>query len=256
MRFRLAYEGLNEIYRAAMGTYSSGTDTPAVTHAFTEGDPRMLTAEIVKGEVTAAGKCFQLDGGKIRSLTFEWAAGGVGFLDVDFLGKDLIPDVDITGALSFPAVLPILGKQAVTTDDGTLDSEANIRLRSIKVTHTIPLTEDRKYIGGANMDEPLPADFRTTVWELEQEFKTLSAYNAARDRTVGSLDVLFRHPTDLGSGKKRELRLRSTNAKCEYSPPVSGYGVIVASSIWKAYYHATIGGSLRIDVKSTEAALP
>lgn len=133
-----------------------------------------------------------------------------------------------------PSVLPVLYHQGVTIDDGTADTP---RIRSFEVTLESPHAEDRFYLGSVNIDEPLRSDFLTARWRLTQEFSTKTQFDAARAFTEGSPKLLFRHTTDIGSGNFREFELRSNRANLvEFSNPVEGYGVLISTATWEAFY--------------------
>lgn len=261
IRHRANYEGLLQYLRAALSTYTNAlVETGVRDHTFKEGDGRSLSIQIGKGNIPAS-KVFLFYGAKMRSFTFECAANGMATWDFDFLGKDMLTNQTPTGSLSFPAVLPVLFSQIPSSglDDGSGDAEADVKVRSVKITFNAPIEdpEEAMFLGASpNMDEPLPDDFVVTEWEIQQSFKTDALYTKARSRTVAALGLFFRHPTVIGTTSNREIEFTSTNAKLVgYSNPVTGYGRLIATARWRSYFNATDGGGLVIRVRSTEAAL-
>ena len=261
MQFRGNYEGHLQLLRAALSTYTNAlVETGVRDHTFKEGDGRSLTMQIGKGDIPTT-KVFRFDGAKPRSFTFEVAANGMAKWDFDFLGKDLQSNITPTGALSFPAVLPILFSQIPSggLGDGSGDTETDVKVKSIKITFNASLEdpEEAMFLGeSANMGEPLPDDFVVTEWEFTQSFKTQALFNAARSRTVADLALFFRHPTTIGATSNREFEFTSANAKLVgYSNPVAGYGRLVSTARWRSFFNATDGGGLVIRVRNTEAAL-
>jgi hypothetical protein len=173
------------------------------------------------------------------------------------LGKDYISNQTPTAALAFPALFPVLYHQAITVDDGTADGAASIRVRSFEVSLENPHTEDRFYLSSLTMDEPVRQDFLTARWRIEQEFTTLTQWDAARAFTNGSPQFIFQHPTTIGAASKREFELRSNKAQLvEMSAPVSNYGILLSTATWEAYQDTGDASALVARFRNTEVALP
>jgi hypothetical protein len=263
-KVRLNYEGLLELFRGVFGTYPAPTvvETGVRDHFFKEGATlNSYSPEVIIGDVTT-GKCFRMLGSKFHGLRVAGRAGnGVdGMLTAEFTvtAKDFVSNQTPVGALSFPPVFPVLFHQAITVDDGTADAAASVRVRSFEVTLEQPHTADeRAYLGSLTIDEPLRQDFITARWRLEQEFTTLTQWDAARAFTLGSPQFVFQNPTTIGVSSKREFELRSNKANLvEFSAPVSDYGVLVSTATWEAYFDATDASALLARFRNTEVALP
>lgn len=315
---RLNYEGLEQLFRAAFGSYTNTVVSGVVAdHIFREGSALdKYSMEVVVGDVPT-GKCFRLTGVKVTGLTIKGSAGtgndAMLMADFTIVARDMESNQNLTAAttvatissltisgstltrasgsfvtdgvtagmtitsanvpvgtvvstvsalsitmtnpgtngsglsasfsnMQAPALLPVLYHQATIADDGTTDVAADVRIRSFEVSLENPHAEDRFYIGALNVDEPLRSDFLTARWKFTQEFNTRVAFDAARAFTNGSPQLLFRNSSvDLsGSGHYREFELRSNAANVvEFGAPVDGYGIIIASTTWEAYYNAT-----------------
>jgi len=260
------FDGCLELFRAVFGTYSNTlVDTPARDHFFKEGaNLNSYSPEAIVGDVTT-GKCFRVLGLKLTGVRVRGTAGlgNDAMLQFEFngLAKDVQSNQTPTGALTFPAVLPILyhysGNATGIVDDGTADTGVSLRVRSFEVSLEQPHTEDRSYLQSINIDEPMRSDFLVARWRLTQEFTTYTQFDAAKAFTVGSPKLVFAHPTTIGSTSKREFELRSNQANLvEYSNPVEGYGVILSTATWEAFFDATDASALVARFRNTESALP
>lgn len=163
---------------------------------------------------------------------------------------------NLTFALDYPGLLPILGKQVVTLNNGvdswTYPSGAG-RVRSCKVTIENPL-EERPYLGSVQPDTPLPGDFYKVTWEFEEEYQTLKAYQAARLYTDTSPRIKLQDSATIGSTSKRELEIFSTSCRCKYSNPIERYGVVLAKSTHQAYYNTTDASQIVVRFRNLDAA--
>lgn len=262
-KVRLNYEGLLELFRGLFGTYPTPTvvETGVRDHFFKEGATlNSYSPEVIIGDVPT-NKCFRLLGTKLISARIAGRAGqGVdAMLTAEFtvLAKDYISNQTPTGSLNFPALFPVLYHQGITMDDGTADAAASVRIRSFEVSLDQPHTDDRFYLGSVTIDEPVRQDFLTARWRFEQEFTTLTQWDAARAFTVGSPQLVFQHPTTIGVSSKREFELRSNKAQLvEMSAPVSDYGIVLSTATWEAFFDVTDSSALLARFRNTEAALP
>jgi hypothetical protein len=257
---RLNYEGEMELFRAVLWGYANAlVETGVRDHTFKEGTtPPSYEIQASIGDISA-GKVFRYLGGRLLNFSLKWTAGngaeGMGQATFDLWSKDCTSDYTPTGTPAFPAIFPVLHHQAVVVDDGTADG--NLRLRSIELSFEAPHDEENFYVGAVNPDEPLPSDFVVPTWRLTQLFKTKTAFEAAKAFTNGSPLIKFQHPTTIGAASKREFQIRSEKANLkEWSSPIEGYGVIIATSTWEAYQDATDASAVVVSFRNTEAALP
>lgn len=264
---RLNYDGLAELFRAVQGGYTgtagSGGDSAVITHVFTEAATLpSYEMQVSVGDIPT-GTVFRLTGAKLINVTVRGTAGtgNDAMLMAEFtvLAKDMVSNFTATGSPSSYNPFPVLFHQASTVDDGleTLASTPATRVRSLELTLENPHAEDRFYLSSVNIDEPVRNDFLTARWRITQEFLTKTAYDAARNFTTGSPQFVFQHPTTIGTTKKREFEVRSGSAQLvEWSAPVEGYGIIIATATWEAFYDPTDLTALYIRIQNLDAALP
>lgn len=264
---RANFEGMLELFRSVLPIYDGATvvETTVRTHLFKEGpNLNSYAPEFIWGDIPS-GKCFKVQGLKLTGFRVRATAGqGVeGMLQIEFSGlaKDVLSDQTITvaGSPAFPALFPVIyhysGNATGVNDDG-IDTGANTRIRSFELSYEQPHTEDRFYMTSQLMDEPLRNDFIVARWQFTVEFANKNLFEAARAFTVGSPQMIFAHPTTIGTTKKREMEFRSGSAVLKgWSSPVEGYGVILSTATWEAFQHPADASALVARIQTTEAAL-
>lgn len=260
---RLNYDGMLELFR---GIWGSGASTVVETgvrdHVFKEASTLpSYEIQAIIGDIPS-GRSFRLLGAKFIGCKIMGTAGqGVDAMlqaEVTVLAKDMTSNFTPTGSATFPALFPVLYHQASgatgVVDDGTGDS--GVRVRQFEVTLEQPHTEDRFYLGSVNIDEPLRSDFIVPRWRMVQEFQTQTQYDAARAFTVGSPRLVFAHTTTIGAASKREFELRSNQATIlEWGAPVEGFGVVLSTVQFEAFFDATDATALLARFRNTEAAI-
>lgn len=259
---RCGFDGVLEILRGCMGSYSASTvETGVRDHVFKQIS--LLPSyemQVSLGDITA-GTVFRLRGAKFIGATFAVTAGdgedGLLTLEVTVHAKECTPGQTPTGAAAFPAFVDaVLYHQAITVDDGTADAASSIRVRSLRVALDQPHNERRDYMGARTPDEPLRSGHLVPTWTLEQEFITLTKHNAVVGATEGSPRFVFQHPTTIGVSSKREFEIRSGSAVLSgYKNPIEDYDVVMEEATWEAYHDATDASALYVRVRNTEAAL-
>lgn len=261
----LLFEGELELFRGVMGLYSNSVvETGVRDHTFKVGPTlNPYTLQDQKGDVVTAST-FRVSGAKFNTLRISGTAGqgpeGNVALEFGVIGKDKESNQTPTGALSFPPLLYVKFDLAtVTVDDGTSDAAADVRVRSFEVMIENMLAEDRHYLGSLLIDEPVRGGQFKATWKFQQEFQTLTLFNAYRAASDGSPKLVFQHPTTIGAASKREFEVRSNQAKLtDFSDPVDGPGVIIATSTWESYFDGvdtTEASPLVMRVRNTESAL-
>lgn len=162
-----------------------------------------------------------------------------------------------TTVLTVNSATVVTLSQACTNATITMTFNSIVRLRSFEVNLDNKLLEDRYFLSALNPDEPLRGDFLDVTWKLTQEFNSIQAYTQAKAFTAGSPQLIFQLPGTIGVGSKREFELRSGSVNCtDFGNPVQGYGVIIATSTWRAFQDATDLSALVARVRNLEAALP
>jgi len=202
---RANYEGMLRLLEGVLpGASKVGpTETTVYTYTFKEATTlNSYTFELIEGDI-ATTKCQDIYGVMFTGMTIKGTAGqgpdAMVQCDFEVIAKDKSDTQTPTGALSFPTVYPVLFHQATTVDDGTADPAASVRIRSFEVSFKNALSDDRYYLGSANIDQPLRNDFVSCEWKFTQEFQTMTLFQAAKAFTTGSPKILFQHPTTIGN---------------------------------------------------------
>jgi hypothetical protein len=208
LTLRANYEGLKEIFRAAFGTYaSSATLTPALDDTFKEGlTLNSYSIELGYGDLPA-GKVVHVNGLKIVGITVKGSAStgddGILMIDLSVVARDVDNNGGVgynaTGGLGLPNLFPVLFHQAVQVDDGTTDSQLNLRITQFEATFEGPHVEDRVYLGSLLMDEPIRDDVVVGKIKFTQEYNSVSQWQQARAFTVGSPKLIFQSPTQIST---------------------------------------------------------
>jgi len=266
----LTFDGLLELLRGVFGTYASSTvETGVRDHTFKIG-PLLngFTVQEIVGDVTA-GTCFRSTGVKFDKFTLRGTAGqGVeSVVGVEFgcIGQDRVSNQTPTPSLSFPPYFPVQFSSDTTNmlvvDDGSVDSAADIRLRSFEFTLENMLSDDRWFGSGTTVDEPLRRGRIRATFKLMQEFQTRTQFDNYRLNTIGSPRLVFQHPTTIGSASKREFEIRANQAILleDPTPPVDAPdNLLIATATWKAIFDGVDGAEASpvvCRVRSTDAAL-
>jgi len=242
---RANYEGggFHQLLKAAMGSLVT-TGAGPFTHTFKEAaSPPSDTIEMIEGDIPA-GQEQELVGSIVTGFTFRIGSGlgadAMGRFEFDFLAKDKVSGQTPTAALTAPATEPVLFHQATTIDEGSDDTAANIRVRSVELTLTNPYADDRFYQGSINIDQPIRNDFLIARWRFEQEFITKVLFDRAKAFTTANLNLIYTQAANT-------LTFRSNKAQLvEYGNPIEDYGIIKATATWEAFYDATDASALVI----------
>lgn len=256
LKFRANYDGQLPLLRALMGGYSmtpvSG-DTSAHDHVFIEGDRRSLSLRDYRG-VNLGTR--HVPGTVITKAELSFVQKQIGTMSLDVIGKDVIDGQGLTSSLNFPSVLPVKFQHLTgSAVDGSGDS-APLNVTGVKLT-IMRLHDEFWDLGSLAMQEPVQSDFFTPEWEITYRMKSMSTFQKLRAGTAGALLFMFQDPTTIGTSSKREFEISSAAAKCvSFSDPIQGYGQVIATAKWRAYYDAGTATSLKIRVRNLEAALP
>jgi hypothetical protein len=263
---RLNYEGLLELFRGVLPSYTSAlVETGVRDHTFKEG-PLLNSYSPELFVNVPAGKCFRILGQKHPNLTIRGTAGtgDDAMLRAEFgmIVKSVVSNQTPTGSLVFPTYVPAIYHSndlpGAVVDDGTGDAASSVRVRSFELAYEQPHTaEERVYLGSKTIDEPLRMGLTKCTWKLTQEFTTLTQFEAAKNFTEGSPRLVFQDPTVIGGGSKREFEIRSNKANLVgFSIPIESYGIIISTATWEAFNDAGDASSLVARFRNTEAALP
>lgn len=231
------YEGMGRLLKSAFGSVAT-TGAGPYTHTFKEAaSPTSLTLELIEGDIPAS-QCKRVIGALVTDMAVRVTAGqGLdAMLQAEFgiIAKTVTTGFTPTAALSFPSIKPVLFHQSnATTNDGSGDTQANQRTRSIELTLANAYAEDRFYLGSVNPDQPVRNDFLTARWRITSEFNTKTALDRAIAFTSTAPTMKFVSGADT-------IEFRSNSAKIvEYGNPIEAYGIILMNITHEAFYDAT-----------------
>jgi hypothetical protein len=259
---RLNYEGLEELFRAVMG--GAGYTFGSSTHTYIEAaDLFFYTMEVVIGDVPTA-KCFDLYGVKFTGVTIRGTAGqgadAMVTAEWSIIAKDMVSDQTPTSLGAFPAVYPVIyhswASGSAVVDDGTADAAGSVRVRSFEVTIENPHADDRFYVSSMNIDEPLRNDFLSVKWRLTQEFTTKTQFDLARTWAAAASEPSprLKFISQGGTARTFDIESRATQIT-EFSAPVEGYGVVMSTVTYEAFYSAAILSTVKIILVNTVGTL-
>lgn len=125
-----------------------------------------------------------------------------------------------------------------------------------------PHDEARYYLGSLNPDQAVRNDFMVERWRFVEEFTNYAAYDLARTWAASGSEpsprLVFQHPsplpTDTDYYREFEMRSGATN-HVEFSAPVEGYGIILATTVLEAFYGAADTSGMLFRVRSQEVDL-
>lgn len=266
---QLLFEGMLEIFRGLFGTYPAPAvvETGVRDHVFKIGPTlNHYTHQLITGDVPT-GKCFRVPTAKFDKMILRGTAGlGEGtIVTAEFgnIGIDRENDVTITGALSFPPLLPVKFDLSTnpTMDDGTADAAGDVRIRQFEITLENKLTDSRFYGGSPLMDEPVRGGKINATFKFMQEFQTKTQVDAYKAGTIGSPKIILKHPATIGASSNREFEIRANQAYIvtDPKPPVRvGDDVLISTVTWKATFDGVDGSEaspIVCRIRNTEAAL-
>jgi tail tube protein len=245
---RANFQGLSRIFKSLLGV--AGTSTLVETavswdnvfhDAMSQLTVQSLTIEMIEGDILT-GKCQRLSGAIITACTIRGTAGqgqdAMLQLELTVVAKDKTVNITPTGALSAPAVNPVMTKHGLTIDNGVTTS-GNI-VRSFELAYRAPFADDRFYVGALNPAEFIRNDFVGTTWRFTEDLQTDSALSALTAFTAASPQLIFRGGA-LGANFY-EFEVRSDAAQvARVAHVVAGYGVVRLELTVESYHHATNG---------------
>jgi hypothetical protein len=260
--FRLNFEGLLKFFEGAFGTGAvTVVETSARDITFKEASTlKSYTIEVSKGDLPT-GKVERYFGSTMLGVKVSGKAeAGPGTMlraEFDVHAKDMTTNFTKTAALSFPGIFPVLNWQAITVDDGTADSAADVRVTEWEVELTNNMNVERLFTGSQTPDQPLRDNFLQVKWRITKKYKTIVLADAARAFTTGSPKLVFRNAAvGIGGSSFREFELRSNQAQItDYESSVDGYGEVEQTVEWTAFFDATDASALVARFRSLETAI-
>lgn len=246
---RANYQGMSRIFKHVLGVAGTSTvveGSVSWDNVFHDAQAqltpnRSMTIEMIEGDIET-GKAQRLVGAVVESCTIRGTAGqgsdAMLQIELEVVAKDKVVNFTPTGALSAPAVNPVMTKQGFTVDDGVTTS--GLFVRSFELAYRAPTDAERFYLGSVNPAEFVRDDFVGATWRFTQDLQTDDALAALQAFTPASPQLIFRGGT-LGANFF-EFEIRSDAAQvARASHVVAGYGVVRLESSIESYHHATNG---------------
>ena len=233
---------------------------PILFHQATQIDDGVSVMSVVRGTVST-GTTFTRVGG---SNTADLIIAGMEVTGIGVVSGTTVSSVGSATVLTLSASAT---NGAATLTFNRTNANGYMRLRSFEVTMESPHDEARYFMGSLNPDEALRNDFMVERWRFVEEFTSVAAYDLARTWAVSGSEpsprLIFQHPTIIDTSYYREFEMRSNKTNhVEYSAPVEGYGIVLATVTLESFFDAsgTVGittddSGMYFRVRNQEAAL-
>jgi len=241
------YYGMGRLLRGLFGSVATAGG-PTYTHTYTESaTPPSLTIELSEGDMPST-KVKQAVGCIVTDLTLDCTAGQseAAQVRVEFgiVAKTVnlnVTPTSLSGTLVVPSTAQsnpwVFHQSTSTTNDGSGETQANQRTRSVKLTMSNPYALDRFFFGSLTPDQPIRSDFMTVQWEFTSDFIGTAALTAVPAWTTTSPSLQMTSGTDI-------VHFRSLEAKItNYGNPVEGYGPMLMNITHEAFRSGSNGDS-------------
>jgi hypothetical protein len=253
MRFRANYDG-SILPRLLYGVLGSSAKAGSAQYTYTLKEGATLPShaiEVCQADV-ATGRYVVYNGLSVEQLTIRGSAGtgADGMLQVEanvHAKAALVDQVGVGTVSTFPTVNPIYFSQASDVDDGVaadVPAKTDIRLKSFELSIRNSLDTERFFFGSASPDQPLRNGLYEVTLQLEEEFKTQAAFNAAlaasEPISTGGRSAGLKFEGATIGASKYTLSFYMKSAKIDdYRLTIDGYGIPRCSLRWKGYYNAS-----------------
>jgi hypothetical protein len=250
------YEGLEELFYAATGTYSYDVGV----HTFTEGAlPPSLCLWIKAGgaQKSNADAYFKYRGAVVTGLTLRATAGtgADAMLQAEF--QFICRSAEIVGAPSLSSLvtaalpMPMLFHTATVSDSS---GSAVVRTRSFEFKLENQMAEDRFYFGSENIDRPIRNNFLNTSMQLTQEFYDSNSFDNGIGFTDCAVSATFLEDKAVPSGTGLVISIPGAKLQ-SWSTPVEGYGILITTVNYIGYYDTGISSSYELVLTSEAVEL-
>lgn len=239
--------GMGELWKHALGGSATSGSGPYV-HTFTPGDldGKGLTLQVGKPDRGGTVRPWNLPGSKVKSWELEIPARGEAKTKFSFSSKDLDKDgTPALGTFTPPAGLARYTWAHVTV--GTIHG-VSPKIRSIKITGTNGIEDDRYFLGASTVEEQDETDLREYGGEAEVEFANEDLFDAFWDGDEADVAVTLARGADSFA--------LTGNARLDGSAPVvEGRGKLTQKIPFTFLGDGSDSDALTIVVTNTESAL-
>ena len=247
LKTRANYVGIGQsnLLGACLGTNTTGTVTTAESGGY-------WTLLFNRGGMETTPLFERLSDVRFTGFTFKCAAGtgteAMGQFEFTFIGSTYAVGQAVpTGTPpSAPAANPVLFHQATVGSwcDGLRVAAGTLvyRPKSVEIAYKVPLEPSNFIMTSATSLEPARTGKNTCEWKFEESLMSVAPITAALTGAVNTYPLTVTFATTGVS-----MAFTSTLARVtSYSGPVDGAGEVREAIGWRASYHATDSGSLKI----------
>jgi hypothetical protein len=192
VEFEMLYSGILLLLDGLFGTAAFGSNGGTTSganpyvHVFKMRELfNSYTLELGMGDIPTT-KVEQALGAKIIEATLSGSSHGVCRCRLVFLAKDYSTNVTPTGALSSPAIIPLLFDQLTAFNDGT-GATGDILSFELSIQNTLSVRDYAAQL----IDEPVANGFPEVQLKLVEEFQTQAAFDAHYALTQGAPSLDF-----------------------------------------------------------------
>lgn len=171
---QLYNRGLTLLFEHMFGGVSvSGASAP-YTYEYVPGDldGKALTVQLGRPSVSGTVQPFSYTGCKVLSWEIACAVGEIATLGLTLAGMDEDTSKSLASVGMPAGIKPFKFNHASVKIGGTA-----AKVKGLTLSGDNGLDDDRRFLGGQTIDEPLEAAIRTYEGSLEMEFVDLTQYN-------------------------------------------------------------------------------
>jgi hypothetical protein len=237
--------GQSNLLGAVLGTNTTGTVTVAENGGY-------WTLLYNRGGMEATPLFERLSDVRFTGFTFKCAAetgaGARGIFEFTFIGSTYAVGQAVpTGTPpAAPAVSPVLFRQATVGSwcDGLRVAAGTLvyRPKAVEIAYKVPLEPSNFIMTSGTSLEPSRTGKNTCEWKFEESLMSVTPITAASTGAVNSYPLTVTFATTGVAMMFTTTAARVTS----YSGPVDGAGEVREAIGWRASYHATDSGSLKI----------
>jgi hypothetical protein len=255
-----ATKGFGLWLKHALGTSTITTPSGATLarlHSHTLGDPYGLGLTMQVGRPDSAGTVqpFSYTGCKFAGLTMSNAVDEILKAEFDVVGQDETTSQSLATA-TYPITSGAASYEYLYWTGGTIKVAGStvgvVTDFSVEVKNG--LKDDRYFLGGATMSEPIIADMVEISGKITVEFSGLTAYQRFTQNTTASVNAKWLGQTAIESTTMPYVEVNIPTARFDgETPTVNGPGVITHDLNFKALYDGT-NGPINIDYLTSDTA--
>lgn len=241
-----ASKGFGLWLKHALGSSSISTPSGATLarlHAHTLGDPYGLGLTVQVGRPDNAGTVqpFTYSGMKVGSLTLSNSVDEILKAEIDMVGKDEVTSTALTTA-TYPITSGAAAYEYLYWTGGVITVAGSTVgvVTDFEIEINNGLKDDRYFLGGATMSEPIIAAMTEITGKLTVEFNGLTAYNRFVNNTQVALNAKWTGTTAIEGSTYPYLEVDISKVRFDgETPNVGGPDVITHDLSFKVLNDGT-----------------